>query len=66
MEVRGTEEGFLDSWYGARIVEAREARANIRLRLYYLAFQEDDGSFWEDWVEHSHVRPMPPERSDAA
>ena len=61
MQVRGTEEGFLGSWYGARVVEAREARGAIRLRLCYLAFQEDDGSFWEDWCDHTAVRPMPPE-----
>ena len=64
VEVRGTEEGFLGSWYAARILEAKEARSSIRLRLCYLAFQEDDGSFWEDWVDHVHVRPLPPDRDD--
>ena len=64
VEVRGTEEGFLGSWYGARILEVREGRGGAQLRLCYLAFQEDDGSFWEDWVDHVHVRPMPPDRDD--
>jgi len=60
VEVRGSEEGFLGSWYAARVVEAREARSTIRLRLCYQAFKEDDGSTWEDWVELSQVRPLPP------
>ena len=63
--MRGTEEGFLGSWYGARILESREGRGGVvRLRVCYLAFQEEDGSFWEDWVDHVHVRPMPPVRED--
>jgi hypothetical protein len=66
VEVRGTEEGFFGSWYGARILESCEARGALRLRLRYLAFQEDDGSFWEDWVDHANVRPMPPMRSIVA
>lgn len=61
VEVRGLEEGFLGSWYAARVLEAREARSSIRLRLCYLAFQEEDGSFWEDWLDLQHVRPMPPD-----
>ena len=44
VEVRGTEDGFLGSWYAARVLEAREARSNVKLRLCYEAFQEDDGS----------------------
>ncbi len=61
VEVRGLEEGFLGSWYQCRVLEAREARSTIRLRLCYLAFQEEDGSFWEDWFDLQHVRPMPPQ-----
>ena len=60
VEVRGTEDGFLGSWYAARVLEAREARSNVKLRLCYEAFQEDDGSKWEDWIEARHVRPLPP------
>ena len=58
--MRGVEEGFLGSWYAAHVLEAREARSTVRLRLCYEAFQEDDGSKWEDWVEARHVRPLPP------
>ena len=61
VEVRGTEEGFLGSWYAAHVLEAREARSTVKLRLCYQAFQEDDGSKWEDWIEARHVRPLPPQ-----
>ena len=66
VEVRGTEEGFFGSWYGARILESCEARGALRLRVCYLAFEEDDGSFCEDWVDYANVRPMPPMRSIVA
>ena len=65
VEVRGTEEGFLGSWYAAHVLEAREARSTVRLRLCYEAFQEDDGSTWEDWIDLRHVRPLPPAHADA-
>ena len=45
----------------ALVLEAREARSTIRLRVRYLAFQEEDGSFWEDWFDQQNVRPMPPD-----
>jgi GNAT superfamily N-acetyltransferase len=61
VEVRGMEEGFLDSWYQCLVLEVREARSTIRLRLRYLEFQEEDGSFWEDWFDQQNVRPMPPD-----
>jgi hypothetical protein len=61
VEVRGLDEGFLGSWYQCLVLEAREARSTIRLRLRYLAFQEEDGSFWEDWFDQQNVRPMPPD-----
>jgi len=61
VEVRGLEEGFLGSWYKCRVLELQEARSGTRLRLCYLAFQEEDGSLWEDWFEQQHVRPMPPD-----
>ena len=64
VEVRGSEEGFLGSWYAARVLEAKEGRQAVRLHLCYLAFQEEDGSLWEDWLDHPMVRPMPPNRSD--
>ena len=61
VEVRGVEEGFLGSWYAARVIETQETKSNVRLRLCYLAFQEEDGSFWEDWLDLQHIRPMPPD-----
>ena len=61
VEVRGLDEGFLGSWYQCQVLEAREARSTIRLRVRYLAFQEEDGSFWEDWFDQQNVRPMPPD-----
>jgi len=64
VEVRGSEEGFVGSWYTARVMEAKEARSSVRLHLCYLAFQEDDGSLWEDWLDHNMVRPLPPEGQD--
>ena len=36
----------------------------MRLHLCYLAFQEEDGSLWEDWLDHHMVRPMPPESQE--
>ena len=42
------------------MLEAREARASVRLRLCYLSFKEEDGSSWEDWVDVKDVRPRPP------
>ena len=33
-------------------------------RASYTARQEDDGSLWEDWLDHHMVRPMPPARPD--
>ena len=65
VEVRGTEDGFLGSWYAARVLEAREARSNVKLRLCYEAFQEDDGSKWEDWIE-ARRSPMRPPQPHAA
>ena len=62
----GTEEGFLGSFYTARVIEAREVRgASLRLHVCYDAFQEDDGSTWTDWVDLRHVRPLPPAHADA-
>jgi len=61
VEVRGQEDGFFGSWYAARVLEVREARSSVKLRLCYLAFQEEDGSCCEDWIESQHVRPIPPE-----
>lgn len=61
VEVQGTEDGFFGSWYSARVMEAKEARSTIKLRVSYEAFREDDGSTWEDWVEIHQVRPLPPQ-----
>lgn len=61
VEVRGQEDGFFGSWYAARVLEVREARSAVKLRLCYLAFQEEDGSCCEDWIELQHVRPIPPD-----
>jgi hypothetical protein len=61
VEVQGTEDGFFGSWYSARVLEAKEARSTVKLRVSYQAFREDDGSTWEDWVEAHQVRPLPPQ-----
>ena len=61
VEVRGVEEGFLGSWYAARILETKEDRTAIKFRVCYVAFVEDDGSLWEDWLDAHDVRPMPPQ-----
>ena len=48
---------------GTRITEAKEGRTSVRLKLCYVAFQEDDGSFWEDWCARSlpaHFELHPP------
>lgn len=47
VEVRGTDDGFLGSWYSARVLEAKEARSTVKLRVCYQAFREEDGSTWE-------------------
>ena len=60
VEVQGVDDGFLGSWYGCRVLEVQERRSRLRLKLRYEAFQEDDGSFWEDWFDIKHVRPAPP------
>ena len=60
LEVQGTEDGFIGSWYTARVLEPRGARSSSRLRVCFVAFQEDDGSMYEDTVDVQHVRPLPP------
>ena len=60
VEVRGTEEGFLGSWYAARVLEVKEARHAVRLAVSYVAFQEDDGGTMKETADHSRVRPVPP------
>eukprot|EP00967_Tisochrysis_lutea_P012757 scaffold14294_cov31-Tisochrysis_lutea.AAC.1 len=61
VEVQGAEDGFFGSWYSAQVLEAKEARSIIKLRVSYQAFREEDGSTWEDWVELNQVRPLPPQ-----
>jgi hypothetical protein len=45
------------------VLEVREARATVRLRVCYEAFREDDGSTSEEWVDLNRVRPLPPTHS---
>lgn len=37
----------------------------VACRLVGASSQEDDGSLWEDWLDHHMVRPMPPVEYDA-
>ena len=61
VEVHGTEDGYLGSWYRARVLED----CRPMLRLSYLDFEEDDGSHCEGWVDSGNYREALPAAATA-
>jgi len=60
VEVKGVEEGFLGSWFGARILKAFKGGAECKVQYDEFVDENDESKPLQETVKTSQLRPVPP------